>query len=147
MRRVLPPALGRTPLGALGFALMLLFAGAPLAAQGHAPDTTLHAAEHSALAWLALLDDADYERAWPAVVGAMRASTTYSAWATSLETLRSVLPHAPVRTLLRAERSVPLFGGDSVFLTFAIAGSGRREIVVLVRDGVRWRIGGYGVLL
>lgn len=139
---------GRAVRAALACAL-LLCAGAPLAAQAPVPgrDTTLLSAEQAARDWLARLDAGEYERAWIDVVAAMRGSTTYPAWTTSLENLRSVLPHPPRRALLRAERSVPLFGGASVLLTFAVEGSSLREIVVLVRDGPRWRVGGYGVLL
>ena len=131
---------------ALAFAALFLSAGtASLAAQ--ARDTTLLSAERAALAWLAHLDAAAYEQAWPDVVAAMRGSTTYPEWVTSLEQLRSVLPPVPPRTLLRAEHGVPLFGGASVLLSFGVAGTGLREIVVLVRERARWRIGGYGVLL
>lgn len=146
--RVRPSRDGR---GALVVALLLLGAGAatPLAAQASLPahDATLRSAEQGARAWLAHLDAADYERAWGDVVAAMRGSTTYPEWTTSLEQLRSVLPRAPERTLLRAEHSVPLFGGASVLLTFSVRGTGLREIVVLVRDRTRWRVGGYGILL
>lgn len=134
---------------ALAVALLLLVAAAPVAAQTPLParDSTLRSAEQNARAWLAHLDAAAYERAWSDVVAAMRASTTYAEWTTSLEQLRSVLPREPGRMLLRAEHGVRLFGGDSVLLTFAVSGTGLREIVVLVRDRTRWRVGGYGVLL
>ena len=148
------PAARRSPagpraFGALLLALLLLLAGAPASAQAPRParDTTLHSAEQGARAWLAHLDAGAYERAWSDVVAAMRGSTTYAEWTTSLDQLRSVLPHGPGRTLLRAEHGVPLFGGDSVLLTFAVRGTGLREIVVLVRDRTRWRVGGYGILL
>lgn len=107
-------------------------------------DTTLHSAERAAREWLWLLDEQRYADAWALVAPAMQSAITYERWTTSLTQLRAVLPPLLRRELQRAERSVPLFGGESVILSFGV--DSLREIVVLVsRDG-KWQVGGYGIL-
>lgn len=128
---------------------VLLAAGlaAPAAAQSQSQDSTLLSAERAARAWIARLDAAQLDSAWQDVAGVMRGSTTYEEWATSLRSLRGVLPPRAHRTLLHAEHSVPLFGGASVLMTFRVGRSTLREIVVMVRERTSWRVGGYGVLM
>jgi len=148
--------------GARAALLALLLVGAaasaappPLAAQtardsavrALARDSTLRAAERAAREWLWLLDEARYDSAWSVVAPAMRSVVGYREWTTSLTQLRTALPSVLRRELLRAERSVPLFGGNSVILSFAVGRGSMREIVVLVRAPERWLIGGYGILL
>jgi hypothetical protein len=112
-----------------------------------ARDPSLRAAERAAREWLYLLDEARYDSAWSVVAPAMRSVVGYREWTTSLTQLRSALPFRIRRELLRAEPSVPLFGGSSVILSFAVGRGSMREIVVLVRTSERWLIGGYGILL
>lgn len=109
-----------------------------------ARDTTIHAAERAAREWLWLLDEQRYADAWALVAPAMQSAITYERWTTSLTELRAVLPPLLRRELQRAERSVPLFGGESVILSFRV--DALREIVVLVRRAGKWQVGGYGIL-
>ena len=127
-----------------------------------ARDSTLRSAERAARAWLSLLDQQHYARAWDVVAPAMRSVVGYDEWAASLARLRVALPGVPRRELLKAEPSVPLFGGNSVILSFGVGPGTVREIVVLVHRAVpagdvgalratgaaspSWLIGGYGVL-
>ena len=111
-----------------------------------AADSTTRAAERAAREWLWLLDEQRYDRAWTLVAPAMRSLVGYAQWTASLERLRAVLPRPLRRELQRAERSVPLFGGSSFILSFAVGGGGLREIVVLVRSAAGWQVGGYGIL-
>ena len=111
------------------------------------PDSTLRSAERAAREWLWLLDEQSYERAWTLVAPAMKSLVGYEQWATSLASLRSVLPRVLRRELLRAEPSVALFGGNSVILSFGVGSGTLREILVLVRASAGWQVGGYGILL
>jgi hypothetical protein len=125
---------------ALAFGALLL----PTVLRAQAPDSP----ERFARQWLWLLDEARYDSAWSVVVPAMQAVVTYPEWTTSLQRLRAGarLPRQFRRTLRRAEPSVPLFGGSSVILSFDVVPGALREIVVLVRTGGRWQVGGYGIL-
>lgn len=125
----------------------VLCAGAAAAASAQARDTALVSAESVAREWIGWLDAGELEQAWVVVAPAMRGTIGFEEWATSLRSLRSVLPPAAPRTLARAEHGVPLFGGSSVWLTFHVGTKPYREIVVLVRSGGGWRVAGYGVLL
>jgi len=117
------------------------------AARTVAADTAVASAERAARAWLELLDERAYERAWAQVAPAMRSAVGYQQWTTSLTQLRSALPRSPRRDLLHAEPSVPLFGGNSIIMSFTVGRDSMREIVVLVRRSERWEMGGYGILL
>jgi len=107
-------------------------------------DPILGSAERAAREWLWLLDEQRYADAWALVAPAMQSAITYERWATSLERLRAVLPNVLRRELLRAEPGGPLFGGESVMLSFGVGPL--REIVVLVRREPTWQVGGYGIL-
>jgi hypothetical protein len=148
----------RTSLPALLLFAVAASAPAPAAAQSGqsandsvtralARDPLLRESALAARAWLALLDEARYDSAWSVVAPAMRSVIGYEEWTTSLTRLRSVLPFRLRRELVRAERSVPLFGGRSVILSYAVGRGSMRELVVLVRSRERWLVGGYGILL
>ncbi|NJD10244.1 MAG: DUF4019 domain-containing protein [Gemmatimonadetes bacterium] len=129
----------------LALSLALAWAAAPRAVAAQAArDTTLRAAERAAREWLWLLDEQLYEAAWARVAPAMQSVVTYQRWTTSLAQLRAVLPRVLPRELRRAERSGQLFGGEAVILSFGA--DAWREIVVLVRRGEAWQVGGYGIL-
>jgi hypothetical protein len=134
---------------ALPAGLLLLALASPLPATGQSgrPDSTLRSAERAARVWLWQLDEARYDSAWSVVAPAMRSAVGYREWTTSLTQLRSALPFPLRRELLKAEHSVPLFGGSSVILSFGVGRGSLREIVVLVRTRERWLVGGYGILL
>lgn len=116
-------------------------------ARALASDPLVREAALAGRAWLTLLDEARYDSAWSVVAPAMRSVVGYEEWTTSLTQLRSALPFRLRRELVRAEPSVPLFGGSSVILSYTVGRGSMREIVVLVRTSERWLVGGYGILL
>ena len=124
----------------------LLACGAVTPLRAQSADTTLVSAERAARAWVKLLDASAFDSAYTHVAGAMRAQSPLPQWSRSMLHLRAPLPRNETRTRLRAEHGVRMFGGPSVFLTFRVGETNAREIVVLVRDGTRWRVAGYGIL-
>lgn len=108
------------------------------------------AAREAALAWLALIDDAEYGESWERAASAFRCGISRVEWISAIRSTRAPLGKVRSRSFARAAYETRLPGvpdGEYVVIRYRTAFEHKAEAVetvtpMLDRDGL-WRVSGY----
>lgn len=117
----------------------------------HAMAHTTNEAEAAALAWLASIDNGDYEQAWEASSPILKAPLSQSMLARTIELVRRDFGEVASRKRVRTSRETSMPGapsGDYIVFTFqtGFENSGRRlETVTPHFENGTWRVSSYYV--
>ncbi len=132
----------------IGIAALALLMAAP--ARSARADTPEAAAEAAALAWLGLVDAADYAQSWTSGAEYFRNSILEAQWVTSVAQVRGPLGALKSRRLMSAKYARSLPGapdGEYVVLQFAASfekKAAATETVTPMKDADgHWRVSGY----
>jgi hypothetical protein len=120
---------------------------APLLSAAQTPEST---AEAAALAWLKLVDSADYDNSWDAAAPVFRQAITKVQWAAAAAAARTPFGRLKSRNLQSATytRSLPgAADGEYVVIKFASKFENRAAAIETITpmhdaDGA-WRVAGY----
>ncbi len=106
-------------------------------------------AKQSALEWLALVDQGNYEASWKDASSFFRSQVTSEKWQSAMKSVRAPLGAVGDRTFVSATYSTRLPGapdGEYVVLQFKTKFAnkdGAIETVTPMLDGDEWRVSGY----
>ncbi len=106
-------------------------------------------AVQAAEVWLALVDNAQYDKSWDTADPAFKAQVTQTQWAQTMQQVRAPLGAAKTRTFASAKRTATLPGapaGDYAVIQYSTAFAAKPSVETIVmtheQDG-QWRVSGY----
>lgn len=107
------------------------------------------ASASDALAWVALVDDQEWDESWQAAASIFKTQVTEQQWAAAVKLVRSPLGAVSGRTLKGVSKTTTLPGapdGEYELLEFQSSFAQRKEAVetiILARQGTDWKVAGY----